>query len=214
MPPTIQRQVLEGEGASREGAPIASILGSGCRAPRRRGSSALASRGEDVSQFRRVVTGHDGNGHAIAVIDDIVNTVPREDTRFGGALLWNTRGFPVDNNGTDDAARQEVSITVENGTIFRIVEFLPDNAPRNHRTNSIDYAVVLTGEIDMELDNGVSVHLKAGDVLVQRGTIHNWINRGSQPCAIAFVLVDAEPVEVTGKRLEPEGIGRTHRSEA
>ncbi len=166
-----------------------------------------------MSQFRRVVTGHDNSGRAIAVIDDIVTIVPREETRFGGAMLWNTRGFPVDNNGLDDAARQQVGITVENGTIFRIVEFLPGNAPRNHRTDSIDYAVVLTGEIDMELDDGVSVHLRAGDVLVQRGTIHNWVNRGSQPCAIAFVLIDAGPVEVNGKRLEAEGIGTTRRQE-
>ena len=167
-----------------------------------------------MSQFRRVVTGHDSSGRAIAVIDDVVNIVPRDDTRFGGAMLWNTRGFPVDNNGLEDAARQQVGITVKDGTIFRIVEFLPGNAPRNHRTDSIDYAVVLTGEIDMELDDGVSVHLRAGDVLVQRGTIHNWINRGSEPCAIAFVLIDGRPVEVNGKPLEAEGIGRTQTPQA
>jgi quercetin dioxygenase-like cupin family protein len=149
-----------------------------------------------VSQFRRVVTGHDSSGRAIATIDDTVDIVPREETRFGGALLWSTHGFPVDNSGLEDGARQQVNITVQNGTVFRIVEFLPGNAPRNHRTDSIDYAVVLTGEIDMELDDGVSVHLKAGDVLVQRGTIHNWMNHGSEPCAIAFVLIDASPVEL------------------
>lgn len=167
-----------------------------------------------MSQFRRVVTGHDSRGRAIAMIDDTVNIVAREDTRFGGAMLWNTRGFPVDNNGLDDAARQQVGITVDNGTIFRIVEFLPGNAPRNHRTDSIDYAIVLSGEIDMELDDGVAVHLRAGDVLVQRGTIHNWMNRGSEPCAIAFVLIDARPAEVNGKRLDAEGIGRTHGQNA
>ena len=158
-----------------------------------------------MSQFRRVVTGHDSTGHAIAMIDDIVTIVPREETRFGGALLWNTRGFPVDNDSPDDAARQAVGITIDNGTIFRIVEFLPGNAPRNHRTNSIDYAVVLSGEIDMELDDGVSVHLKAGDVLVQRGTIHNWINRFAEPCRIAFVLIDAKPVQAGGQTLHAQG---------
>jgi len=161
-----------------------------------------------MSQFRRVVTGHNADGRAIAMIDDVVTIVPREETRFGGAMLWNTKGFPVDNDGHDDAAREQVGITVENGTIFRIVEFLPGNAPRNHRTDSIDYAVVLSGEIDMELDDGVSVHLKAGDVLVQRGTIHNWVNNGQLPCAIAFVLIDGKPVEVDGKVLGAEGIGR------
>ncbi|MEK9678800.1 MAG: cupin domain-containing protein [Rhodospirillaceae bacterium] len=63
--------------------------------------------------------------------------------------------------------------------------------PRNHRTDSIDYAVVISGEIDMEMDDTV-VHLSAGDVLVQRGTIHNWFNNGTKPCVIAFVLISAE----------------------
>ena len=72
--------------------------------------------------------------------------------------------------------------------------------PRNQRTESIDYAVVISGAIDMDLD-GTVVHLKAGDVLVQRGTIHNWVNRGTEPCVIAFVLVAAKPVERAGKNL-------------
>ena len=73
--------------------------------------------------------------------------------------------------------------------------------PRNHRTDSIDYAVVISGEIDMELDDGVIVKLKAGDVLVQRGTIHNWVNRGTEDCVIAFVLISAKPVTAAGKAL-------------
>jgi mannose-6-phosphate isomerase-like protein (cupin superfamily) len=74
----------------------------------------------------------------------------------------------------------------------------------NHRTDSIDYGTVLSGEIDMELD-GSSVHLKAGDVLVQRGTIHNWVNKGQVPCVIAFVLVAAKPVTAGGKVLNAVG---------
>ena len=77
-------------------------------------------------------------------------------------------------------------------------------APRNHRTDSIDYLVVLSGEIDMELADTV-VHLKAGDVLVQRGTIHNWINRGPEPCVLAGVLIDAKSVEVGGTVLHAVG---------
>jgi mannose-6-phosphate isomerase-like protein (cupin superfamily) len=88
--------------------------------------------------------------------------------------------------------------------INRPVEFTPGVAPRVHRTDSVDYAVVMSGEIDMELDDSV-VHLKAGDVLVQRGTIHNWVNRGSAPCVIAFILIDAKPVEINGKVLHAEG---------
>ena len=86
-----------------------------------------------------------------------------------------------------------------------MVEFSPGVAARNHRTDSIDYAVVISGAIDMELDDGVTVKLAAGDVLVQRGTIHNWVNRGSEDCVIAFVLVSAKPVISAGKPLHAVG---------
>ena len=89
--------------------------------------------------------------------------------------------------------------------MFRIVHYGPGVTPRNHRTNSIDYAVVISGEIDMELDDGVVAHLKQGDVLVQRGTIHNWVNRGKEACVIAFVLISAKPVSAAGKALNAVG---------
>jgi quercetin dioxygenase-like cupin family protein len=88
--------------------------------------------------------------------------------------------------------------------VFRVVRYEPGVSPRNHRTDSIDYAVVMSGEIDMDLD-GTVVHLKAGDVLVQRGTIHNWINKGKEPCIIAFTLVGAKPVTAGGKTLHAVG---------
>jgi len=94
---------------------------------------------------------------------------------------------------------------VPGGSVFRVVEYAPGRPPRNHRTDSIDYAIVMRGEIDMELDDGVSVHLRAGDVLVQRGTIHNWQNNGSEPCLIAFILIDAKPVEAGGEVLNATG---------
>jgi hypothetical protein len=72
------------------------------------------------------------------------------------------------------------------------------------RTDSIDYAIVLSGESDMEID-GALVHLRGGDVLVQRGTIHNWTNPGTEPCVVAFVLVAAKPVERAGKVLNATG---------
>jgi len=97
-----------------------------------------------------------------------------------------------------------VGTTIPNGTIFRILEFAAGLAPRNHRTDSIDYIVVLSGEIDMELDNTV-VHLKAGDVMVQRGTIHNWVNRGTEACLLAVILIAAKAVEAGGKTLNAVG---------
>jgi quercetin dioxygenase-like cupin family protein len=119
-------------------------------------------------------------------------------------VIWTTDSFPVNNTGDADEAQRKVGTTLKNGTVFRVIEFAPGVAPRNHRTDSIDYAVVLSGEIDMAMDDSV-VHLEAGDVLVQRGTIHNWINRGTQPCVIAFVLIDANPAEVNGKVLNASG---------
>ncbi|HWM78963.1 MAG TPA: cupin domain-containing protein, partial [Methylomirabilota bacterium] len=106
--------------------------------------------------------------------------------------------------GDADEGLRKVGTTLRNGTISRILEFSPGLAPRNHRTDSIDYIVVISGEIDMELDESV-VHLKAGDVMVQRGTIHNWINRGTAPCLLAVVLIDAKSVEAGGKILPAVG---------
>jgi quercetin dioxygenase-like cupin family protein len=154
---------------------------------------------------RRVVTGHDRNGRAVVAIDEIAGNISQTRPGAQAAAIWTSEGFPVDNDGTADNSTRKVGTTLANGTVFRVVSFGPGVAPRNHRTDSIDYAVVMAGEIDMELDDGKSVHLKAGDVLVQRGTIHNWVNRGTAPCVIAFVLIAAEPVTAGGKVLNAVG---------
>jgi len=153
--------------------------------------------------IRRVVTGHDANGKAIVLIDDVT---PATSTRPGtqASVVWTTQGFPVNNDTSEDTSGNATGTTLAGGTVFRIVEFGPGNTPRNHRTDSIDYAVVMSGEIDMEMDSAM-VHIKAGDVLVQRGTVHNWINSGTEPCIIAFSLIDAKPVEAGGKTLEAHG---------
>ena len=155
-------------------------------------------------QIRRVVTGHDDQGRAKVLIDEQVKNVITSRPGANSSVIWSSVGFPVDNDGDRDPSRKEIHTTIDNGTVFRVVSFGPGVSPRNHRTDSIDYAVVISGEIDMELDIG-SVHLKAGDVLVQRGTIHNWVNKGSAPCVIAFTLVSAKPVSVGGKRLDAQG---------
>ncbi len=155
-------------------------------------------------QLRRVVTGHDASGRAQVKIDEVTNNLPSGRPGRSACVVWTTESFPVDNTVDEDGGKRQVGTTLRNGTVFRVVEFSPGVSPRNHRTDSIDYAVVMSGEIDMELDDSV-VHLKAGDVLVQRGTIHNWVNRGTVPCVIAFILIDAKPVEVGGKVLHAEG---------
>lgn len=155
-------------------------------------------------QFRRVVTGHDANGRAIVKIDEMAKNFTSGRPGATACVVWTTQGFPVDNNSEDDEGRRQTGTTLANGTVFRVLELAPGAGPRNHRTDSIDYAVVMAGEIDMELD-GSSVHLKAGDVLVQRGTIHNWVNRGTVPCVIAFVLIAANPATADGKALHAQG---------
>ena len=143
--------------------------------------------------IRRVVTGHDANGKAIVLIDDVT---PATSARPGtqASVVWTTQGFPVNNDTSEDTSGNATGTTLAGGTVFRIVEFGPGNTPRNHRTDSIDYAVVMSGEIDMEMD-GTMIHLK----------VHNWINSGTEPCVIAFSLIDAKSVEAGGKKLEAHG---------
>lgn len=155
-------------------------------------------------KLRRVVTGHDANGKAVVKIDEMVKNVTSSRPGANAAVIWTTDAFPTDNDGDADGAQRKVPTSVDTGTVFRVVQFNPGVSPRNHRTDSIDYAVVMSGEIDMVLD-GTTVHLKAGDVLVQRGTIHNWVNTGTEPCVIAFSLIGAKPVTAGGKALKAVG---------
>jgi quercetin dioxygenase-like cupin family protein len=153
---------------------------------------------------RRVITGHDQNGKAVVAIDEVSTNVFSGRPGATACNVWTTEGFPVDNDGTADLGLRKVGTTLPDGTIFRVIEFAPGLAARNHRTDSIDYIVVISGEIDMELDDSL-VHLRAGDVMVQRGTIHNWVNRGSAPCVLAVVLIAARSVEAGGKVLPAVG---------
>jgi len=156
-------------------------------------------------QMRRVVTGHNKDGKAIVQIDEGVKNVVSSRPGVSSCVVWSTKGFPVDNDGDTDPTTGTFKTTVENGTVFRVVRYEPGVVPRNHRTDSIDYAMIISGEIDMELDDGVVVKLKAGDALVQRGTIHNWVNRGKEDCVVAFILIAAKPVTASGKTLHAVG---------
>ena len=175
----------------------------------------------ELKPIRQVVAGHDQQGKAVALFDGDVAPRQRSPGGNGVANLWITGEFPVDPNGTADKAQTQVGVPPPaNGTIFRIVDFPPASAAaspalvdhekiligmgidpatqgharhRNtHRTKSIDYAIVLDGEIDMLMDDS-EVHLKAGDVLIQQGTNHAWVNNSGRVCRIAFVLIDANP---------------------
>ena len=155
-------------------------------------------------QVRRVVTGHDADGKAVVKYDEVSTNVRSSRPGQSAAVVWTTDSFPVDNDGETDEALRDVATTLKSGTVCRIIEYGPGVSPRNHRTDSIDYAFVLSGEIDMEMDD-TEIHLRAGDCLVQRGTIHNWINRGTVPCVIAFAIVAAHPAVVEGRVLAAIG---------
>jgi len=155
-------------------------------------------------RVRRVITGHDTKGKAIVKLDEVAKHLVTGRPGATACNIWTTEGFPVSNDGAEDAGQRKAGTTLPNGTIFRMIEFAPGVAARNHRTDSIDYITVISGEIDMELDDS-SVHLQAGDVMVQRGTIHNWINRGTTPCVLTVVLIDAKSVEAGGKVLPAAG---------
>jgi quercetin dioxygenase-like cupin family protein len=163
-------------------------------------------------ECRRIVTGHTAEGKSTVLYDSSMPLLegvsaggPRQEDRAGAAsaVIWTTQG-PVDNADPSDTALRKVGTAESDGTVFRIVQYAPGVAPRHHRTNSIDYAVVISGSMEMELDNE-TVRLTEGDVLVQRGTIHNWVNNGTEPCVIAFVLIGARPATVNGTPLPAVG---------
>jgi quercetin dioxygenase-like cupin family protein len=174
--------------------------------------------------IRRVVTGHNAQGRSIFIIDGPAPVVhSRGQGSTAVTELWETATTPASNAGNDDptVGKPQRLPPPKNGSKFRVVEYPPDSQrvaalrapgtahdarsegylrdlankrhPGFHKTDSIDYAIVLSGEIWALMDEG-EVLLKAGDVLIQRGTSHAWSNRTEEPCCVAFVLIDAEPV--------------------
>ncbi len=175
-------------------------------------------------ELRRVVTTVDKDGKAVALFDG--ENPHKEIHPLRGHIshaLWATHGAPAQMQGDVDRAEGvKMTSPVNGGTVFRIIDYppikpehekldvntrmhelkdeasikgLPPSHPFMHRTRSVDYALILQGEIDMLLDDS-EIHLKAGDVLIQQGTNHAWVNRSNAVCRIAFVLVDAkDPAE-------------------
>ena len=145
-------------------------------------------------EIRRIVTGHDADGSAIVHSDSQLSAqqVPNDTAWFN--KIWSTESWPCDNRDSTDGAERDTGLASTNGSVLRIVEMAPGHRSPMHRTQSLDYGIVLAGEIDLELDEGRIVSLNVGDVVVQRGTIHAWINRGNSPARMAFVLLSAAPL--------------------
>jgi quercetin dioxygenase-like cupin family protein len=142
--------------------------------------------------IRRIVTGHDRKGRAVFRSKDVLETevIPGGDAAF--ATIWSTAEVPVDLNDETDGRKRDVGLTLNGGSVIRVVDMLPGGASPMHRTNSIDYGIVLSGQVELELDDGVVETCSAGDVIVQRGTIHLWRNPSdTEPCRIVFVLTEA-----------------------
>ncbi len=180
-----------------------------------------------VWKVRRVVTGHDAAGKSMFLMDGHAPNVKEMASMPGLALtdLWETITAPASNTGTRDAAARPVKLEPPlNGSILRIVEFPPDKVwrananatesfksigaghakdtsnsdPMMHTTATIDYIIVLKGEIFAIMENGETL-LKAGDILVQRGTNHSWSVRGDEPCIVAAILIGAKPLGLAAK---------------
>jgi quercetin dioxygenase-like cupin family protein len=145
-----------------------------------------------LGPIRRVVTGHDAQGRAIVTFDSLIAPVTIPSGAASFAKLWTSNTSPVDNNSSIDEGRRETGLTCPGGTVLRIVDIGPGKQSPMHRTLSLDYGLVLEGCVDMELDNGKIVSLSAGDIIVQRGTIHAWINSSTNWCRMAFVLIEAK----------------------
>lgn len=163
---------------------------------------------------RRIVTGHDEVGKAIVQSDETISAVSRGlGVGIEGVEIWSTDRTPVPLSDAE-AARQRAGIVTRHnyvgtgaGSTIRITEWAPGHSLFPHRTHTLDYAILLTGQLDLELDDGVTVTLLPGDVVVQRGTIHSWVNRSDAPATIAFILLDAEPPEAAGCMI-PESFER------
>ena len=152
---------------------------------------------KNFSPVRRVVTGHDGKKVAKVLIDQPATNHKGAEAR--STLMWITDRNPADmaigETIEDMGARIVGTAPPANGTRFCVIDFPPGNHPHMHRTETIDYVIVIDGEIEMDMDDS-TVKLKQGDIMVQRGTNHAWANRSGKPARVAFVLVDAKPLGI------------------
>lgn len=152
--------------------------------------------------IQRVVTGHNEAGRACFVSEDVKEPqpVPTGDASF--LLLWTTEAVPADNNDETDGRARDVGTTLKGGSAFRIVDMLPGGESPFHRTNSIDYGIVLEGEVELELEDGRKKTVGKHGVIIQRGTNHLWRNTTDKACRIAFILIEAPAYLHQGQPLD------------
>ncbi|KHS41680.1 MULTISPECIES: cupin domain-containing protein [Novosphingobium] len=162
---------------------------------------------------QRVVTGHDSDGRAIFKSEDVtpLELIPTGDAAM--LTIWSTATVPADNNDETDGRDRETGLTLNGGSVIRICDMLPHQESPMHRTNSIDYGIVMKGEVELELENGVKKTIREGGVIVQRGTVHLWRNTTDEICRIAFILIEAPAYVHNGTALsenKPEDVTAGH----
>ncbi|KAL7942525.1 hypothetical protein V8C42DRAFT_331254 [Trichoderma barbatum] len=157
---------------------------------------------------RRIVTGHNSEGRAIVVAD---STIPCQPTPIGAnfAVLYETHEFPVSNDEWIDPTKVRTKdLSNDKGIVLRVVD-IPANVEKAgmmfHRTESLDFGILFSGEVICHLDDDVEIHMKPGDVCVQRGTIHGWTNSTDKPARVYFILSAAKPVTINGESLTAIG---------
>ncbi len=146
-------------------------------------------------KIRRVVTGHNSEGKSVVKWDSDIETLQGRPG-FSQAPIWATKELPA-RLTEEDPCQWEIGTSIAGGSVIRIAQYDPGVEKRWHQTDSIDYGIILSGEIVMQMDEG-EVLLKTGDIIVQRGTMHNWVNRGPDRCVIAFILIATEGGGSTG----------------
>jgi len=145
-------------------------------------------------KFRRIVTKHDASGKATIWFDADATNHKFPNEKITSTLMWSTDCTPTAlSSDEDEGDRILGSAPPLCGSRFTIMEFQPGNEATLHRTDTVDYVICLSGEIDMFLDDSQFVTLRAGEVLIQRGTSHAWANRSDKPCRLAVILLDALP---------------------
>jgi len=156
----------------------------------------------DISSYppiRRIVTGHDAGNRAKVLIDAPAANAKHPQPGLVSTMMWCTDGapakVPAGEQIEDMGARVIGTAPPARGTRFAVIDFPPGNHPHMHRTETVDYVIVIEGEIEMDMDDS-TVKLKQGDIMIQRGTNHAWANRSDKRARVAFVLVDAEPLGI------------------
>ncbi len=150
---------------------------------------------------QRLVTGHDAHGRAVFISEDAAQPALIRTGDAAFLTIWSTQSVPADVNDPRDGRDLPTGLTIERGSVIRITDILPGRESPMHRTNSIDYGIVLDGEIELELDDNARRTIGAGGVIVQRGTNHLWRNTTDRPCRMAFILIEAAPYLHNGQPL-------------